>query len=193
VVEAFEPWALASGTHWALGLLARSRALLAADDCAEPEYLLAIEHLRQCRIVPELARSRLLYGEWLRRQRRRRDARGQLRAAHDMFDQLGMGGFARRARVELRATGEQAAKRTPGALDGELTPQETQIATLAGEGATNAEIAARLFISAATVEYHLHHVFRKMNITSRVQLARVLTPDAGAVAPEDGTVLRPRR
>jgi DNA-binding CsgD family transcriptional regulator len=192
-VEAFEPWALASGTHWALGLLARSRALLAADDCAESEYLLAIEHLRQCRIVPELARSRLLYGEWLRRQRRQRDARGQLRAAHDTFDQLGMGGFARRARVELRAAGEQAAKRAPGALDSELTPQETQIATLAGEGATNTEIAARLFISAATVEYHLRHVFQKMNITSRVQLARVLAPDAGAVAPKGGTPLRLRR
>jgi DNA-binding CsgD family transcriptional regulator len=161
-VEAFEPWALASGTHWALGLLARSRALLAADDCAESEYLLAIEHLRKCRIVPDLARSRLLYGEWLRRQRRRRDARGQLRAAYDMFDQLGIGGFARRAQLELRATGEQVARRSPGALDSELTPQETQIATLAGEGATNTEIAARLFISAATVEYHLRNVFRKM-------------------------------
>jgi DNA-binding CsgD family transcriptional regulator len=193
-VAAFEPWALASGTHWALGLLARGRALLAADDCAESEYLLAIEHLRQCRIVPDLARSRLLYGEWLRRQRRQRDARGQLRAAHDMFDQLGMGGFAMRARVELRAAGEQTAKRAAGALDNKLTPQETQIATLAGEGATNAEIAARLFISAATVEYHLHKVFRKMSITSRIQLARVLTPDVGAVVPEDGTPLRaPRR
>jgi DNA-binding CsgD family transcriptional regulator len=187
-IEAFEPWALASGTHWALGLLARTRALLAADDSAESEYLLAIEHLRQCRIVPDLARARLLYGEWLRRQRRRRDARGQLRAAHDIFDQLGIDGFARRARAELRATGERAARRAAGTLDSELTPQETQVAALAGEGATNAEIAARLFISAATVEYHLRGVFRKMNITSRVQLARVLTPDVGSAAPEDVNV-----
>jgi DNA-binding CsgD family transcriptional regulator len=184
-VDAFEPWALASGTHWALGLLARSRALLADDDRAESEYLLAIEHLRQCRIAPDLARSLLLYGEWLRRQRRRRDARDQLRAASEIFDQLGMGGFARRARAELRATGGQAARRAAGTLDSELTPQETQVARLAGEGATNAEIGARLFISAATVEYHLRGVFRKMNITSRVQLARVLTPDVGAAAPED--------
>jgi DNA-binding CsgD family transcriptional regulator len=189
-VDTFEPWALASGTHWALGLLARSRALLAADDCAESEYLLAIEHLRQCRIVPDLARSRLLYGEWLRRQRRRRDARGQLRIAHGMFSQLGMDGFARRARAELRATGGQAARSAPGAPESGLTPQETQVARLAGEGATNGEIAARLFISAATVEYHLRGVFRKMNITSRVQLARALTPDVGAAPPENVTLLR---
>lgn len=177
VLEAFERWALACGTHWALGLLARSRALLAADQCAETEYLLAIEHLRQCRIVPDLARSRLLYGEWLRRQRRRRDARSQLRAARDMFGQLGLDGFAGRARAELRATGERAATRANGTPDGTLTPQETQVARLAGEGATNPQIAARLFISATTVEYHLRNVFRKMNITSRVQLAHVLLPD----------------
>ena len=178
---AFEPWALASGTHWALGLLARCRALLAGDShAAEAEYQLALDHLRQTRIPPELARSHLVYGEWLRRQRRRRDAREQLRTAHDIFDELGLKAFADRARSELRATGEQAAERTPGAAGDRLTPQEAQIARLAGEGATNAEIAARLFISAATVEYHLRKVFRKLGVTSRVQLARLVVPGTDA-------------
>jgi DNA-binding CsgD family transcriptional regulator len=176
-LAALEPWALATGTHWALGLLARCRALLADDGQAEADYQLAIEHLRQTRIAPELARAHLVYGEWLRRRRRRRDARGQLRTAFQLFERLGMAAFASRARAELRATGEHATRRAPGGADEVLTPQETQIARLAGEGATNAEIAARLFISAATVEYHLHKVFRKLSITTRVQLARLATPD----------------
>lgn len=176
-LAALEPWALATGTHWALGLLARCRALLADDGHAEADYQLAIEHLRQTRIAPELARAHLVYGEWLRRRRRRRDAREQLRAAFQLFERLGMVAFASRARAELRATGEHATRRAPGSADEVLTPQETQIARLAGEGATNAEIAARLFISAATVEYHLHKVFRKLGITTRVQLARLATPD----------------
>jgi DNA-binding CsgD family transcriptional regulator len=182
-VAGFAPWALASGTHWALGVLARCRALLAADDDAEPEYLLSVEHLRQCRLVPELAHSFLLYGEWLRRQRRRRDARAQLHTAWQMFAAMGMDAFAERARAELRATGEHARKRTVGTQDA-LTPQETQIARLAGEGLTNQEIAARLFISASTVEYHLRKIYRKLGVTTRVQLARLLSEQDTAPVPE---------
>jgi DNA-binding CsgD family transcriptional regulator len=183
-LEASTPLALASGTHMALGLLARGRALLADDDQAEAEYQQSIEHLRQSRSVPELARSRLLYGEWLRRQRRRRDARDQLHAAWQMFGTLGMEAFAERARAELLATGEHARKRTAGARE-VLTPQEAQIARLASAGASNREIAARLFISASTVEYHLRKVFRKVGVTSRVQLAQVLSEQTAAAAPED--------
>jgi hypothetical protein len=128
-VEAFAPLALASGTPWALGLLARSRALLAAGDDAEPQYQLATEHFRQTRLVPELARSHLVYGEWLRRRRRRKDARDQLRTAFGMFEAMGMGAFADRARSELRATGEHAARRTSIA---EQTARATLAATYAG-------------------------------------------------------------
>jgi len=183
-LEAFTPWALASGTHWALGLLARSRALLADDAQAEPEYQLAVEHLRQCRLAPELARAHLVYGEWLRRQRRRRDARDQLRTAWQMFDAMGAQAFAERARTELRAAGEHAGKRTVETRDA-LTPQEAQIARLAAEGVTNGEIAARLFISTSTVEYHLHKVFRKLGITSRVRLAHALREQEGTAKPQD--------
>jgi DNA-binding CsgD family transcriptional regulator len=170
----FAPRALASGTHLSLGALARCRALLADDEHAEPEYQLAIEHLRQCRLVPELARAQLLYGEWLRRQRRRRDAREQLRTAWQTFDALGIAAFAERARSELRATGEHVQKRTVEIQDG-LTPQEAQIARLAAEGATSGEIAARLFISASTVDYHLKKVYRKLGISTRIRLAHALS------------------
>jgi len=173
VLEVFAPRALACGTHWALGLLARCRALLAADGQAEADYRLAIEHLRQCRVVPQLARSHLLYGEWLRRQRRRREAREQLRTACEMFEAMDMQGFAERARTELLATGERARKRSVETQH-TLTPQEAQIARLVGEGASNTEIATRLFISACTVEYHLRKVYRKLGITGRVQLVQVL-------------------
>jgi DNA-binding CsgD family transcriptional regulator len=182
-LEALAPLAQASGTHVALGLLARGRALLADDDQAEAEYRQSIEHLRQTRAVPQQARSRLLYGEWLRRQRRRRDAREQLQAAWQMFDTLGMEAFAERARAELLATGEHARKRTAHTRE-VLTPQEAQIAWLAGAGASNKEIAARLFISASTVEYHLRKVFRKFGITGRVQLAQVLSEQNVAAAPD---------
>jgi len=170
-LEAFTPWALASGTDLALGLLARSRALLADDDHAEAEYRLALDHLQRCRLVPELARAHQVYGEWLRRQRRRRDARDQLRRAFEMFDGMSMTAFAGRARAELRATGERARPRSLGTPE-VLTAQEAQIARLAAERLSNREIAGQLFISARTVEYHLHKVFRKLGVTSRAQLAR---------------------
>jgi DNA-binding CsgD family transcriptional regulator len=169
-LKAFAPWALASGTDLALGLLARSRALLADDGRAEAQYRLAIDHLRRCRLVPELARAHQVYGEWLRRQRRRRDARDQLRCAFEMFDTMGLTAFAGRARAELRATGEQARASLPGVPE-VLTAQEAQIARLAAERLSNREIAGRLFISASTVEYHLRKVFRKLGVTSRGQLA----------------------
>jgi DNA-binding CsgD family transcriptional regulator len=121
-----------------------------------------------------LARARLLYGEWLRRQRRRRHARDQLNTACEMFTRLGMSAFAERARVELRAVGELARGPAVSSAD-DLTPQELQIARLASEGASNAEIAARLFISASTVEYHLHKVFRKLGITTRVRIGHALS------------------
>jgi DNA-binding CsgD family transcriptional regulator len=159
----------ASGTPWALGVQARSRALLSADG-AESLYREAIDRLQPTPLRVDLARTHLLYGEWLRRERRRLDARTQLRTAHELFTDFGMEAFAQRARVELEATGERARTRTVETLD-ELTPQEAQTARLAAEGNTNREIAARLFISASTVEYHLRKAFRKLGVKSRTQLA----------------------
>jgi len=183
-LESFSPMALATGNHITLGLVTLGRALLADDNHAESEYLLAIEHFQQCPLAPYLARSYLLYGEWLRRQRRRRDAREQLRTAWQMFDTLGMEAFAERARAELRATGEHARKRSIQAQDA-LTSQEAQIAWMAADGASNTEIAARLFISASTVEYHLRKVFRKLGITSRVRLAHALSGEEEEPVPQD--------
>jgi DNA-binding CsgD family transcriptional regulator len=173
-LEAVAPWWQACETPWSLGLLTRCQALLADDGSAEDGYRLSIEHLRQCQVTPELARSHLLYGEWLRRQRRRRGAREQLCAACELFGTLGMEAFASRARAELRAAGEHDVTRRTGTPD-TLTPQEAQVARLAAEGATNLQIAARLFVSASTVDYHLRKVFRKLDVTSRVQLARALS------------------
>ena len=138
--------AASSGTDWALGIAARSRALLSDDETAEGLYREAIDRLARTRVRVEFARAHLLYGEWLRRERRRLDAREQLRTAHKLFGEFGMEAFAERARVELEATGEHARKRTVETLD-DLTPQEAQIARLAADGATNQEIAAQLFIS----------------------------------------------
>jgi DNA-binding CsgD family transcriptional regulator len=160
-----------AGTDWGLGIAARSRALLTDGDAAESLYREAIERLGRTRLRPELARAHLLYGEWLRRQHRRLDARHELRIAHDMFTGFGMEAFAERARVELEATGERARKRTLHTID-QLTPQESQVARLAAQGNTNREIAAQLFISPSTVEYHLRKAFRKLGVKSRTQLAQ---------------------
>jgi DNA-binding CsgD family transcriptional regulator len=162
-----------SGTDWALGLAARSEALLADNQRAEEFYVEAIDRLGRTRMAVDLARAHLLYGEWLRRERRRLDARNELRVAHELFSDFGMEAFAERARVELQATGERARKRTVDTLD-QLTPQEAQIARLAADGHTNREIAAQLFISPSTVEYHLRKAFRKLDVKSRTQLARRL-------------------
>ena len=162
----------ASGTDWALGIEAASRALLSDTENAEPFYLEAVERLARTRGVVHLARARLLYGEWLRRESRRVDAREQLRAAHETFSTIGAEGFAERARHELLATGETARKRGDDA-HGVLTPQEAHIARLAREGLSNPEIGAQLFISPRTVQYHLRKVFQKLDITSRNQLVRL--------------------
>jgi DNA-binding CsgD family transcriptional regulator len=162
----------ASGTDWAFGIEAGSRALLSDGRGAEPLYREAVERLGRTRGVVHHARARLLYGEWLRRENRRVDAREQLRAAHEMFSDIGAEGFAERARHELAATGETARSRTDDARV-VLTPQEAHIARLAKDGLSNPEIGAQLFISPRTVQYHLRKVFQKLDITSRNQLSRV--------------------
>ena len=165
-----------AGTDFALGIEARSRALLSDGAAAGDLYHEAIERFSRTRLRPELARAHLLYGEWLRREGRRVDAREQLRTAHHLFDAIGMEAFAERARRELLATGEKARKRSPGTRE-ELTPQEEQIARLAREGLSNPEIGAQLFVSARTVEWHLRNVFAKLGITSRRQLQTELPQD----------------
>jgi DNA-binding CsgD family transcriptional regulator len=163
----------ASGSNWALAIEARSRALLSEGHTADALYVEALGRLGPTGLGTEVARTHLLYGEWLRRERRRLDAREQLRAAHEMFITMGAEAFAERARIELKATGETVRKRvveTPA----ELTAQEAQVCRLAAEGARNAEIGARLFISASTVDYHLRKAFRKLGISSRTQLERRL-------------------
>lgn len=163
----------ASPTPWGLGLLARGRALLARDADAETLYRQSLDHLGRSGVATELARTHLLYGEWLRRRRRRRDARMQLRVAHDMLQAIGAEAFAHRARVELLATGEHARARVNETRD-QLTPQEQQIAQLAARGESNAEIAAQLFISTHTVAYHLRKVYGKLSVSSRNHLAGAL-------------------
>jgi DNA-binding CsgD family transcriptional regulator len=162
--------ASASATPLALGLLARSQALVDGSQEARERYQEAVRLLEGTRAVPHLARTHLLYGEWLRRQRLRRDARDQLRTALDMFEATGLDSFAERSRVELRATGERVRKKVIGDPE-ELTPREAQVATLVSEGEGNRQIAAQLFVSTSTVEYHLRKVFRKLGVTSRTQLA----------------------
>jgi ATP/maltotriose-dependent transcriptional regulator MalT len=167
LIEATQP----CGTDWALGILARSQALLSDGPDTDALYREAIERLGRTNLRPELARAHLLYGEWLRRESRRVDARIQLRAAHDLFVTIGMEAFAERARRELLATGESVRKRSAGAASAnELTAQEEQIAGLARDGLSNSEIGTRLFLSPRTVEWHLRKVFGKLAITSRRQL-----------------------
>jgi DNA-binding CsgD family transcriptional regulator len=156
-----------------LGIEVRSRALLSEGETAEQLFREGIERLARTRIRVELTRAHLLYGEWLRRENRRVDARKHLRLAYDAFASIGAEGFAERARRELAATGEKVRKRGDETRD-ELTPQEDQIARLACDRLSNSEIAAQLFISPRTVEYHLHKVFTKLDITSRNQLERAL-------------------
>jgi DNA-binding CsgD family transcriptional regulator len=173
----------AGAAPWGLGLLARARALLADDRDAEPLYEQSLDHLSRSGVATELARSRLLYGEWLRRRRRRLDARVQLRAAHEMFLAMDADLWARRAGIEVGATGERARTRVDATRD-QLTPQEQQVAVLAADGDSNAEIGAQLFISPHTVAYHLRKVFTKLDVTSRTQLAGALREqhEAPAVA-----------
>jgi ATP/maltotriose-dependent transcriptional regulator MalT len=166
----------ACDTEWALGIEACSRALLSENAVAEGLYRQAIDRLGRTRVRLALARAHLLYGEWLRREGRRLDAREQLRTAHDMFGSMGTAAFAERAERELLATGETARKRTVETRD-QLTAQEAQIARLARDGLSNPEIGSQLFISPRTVEYHLHKVFGKLNIASRNELSRVLPSD----------------
>jgi DNA-binding CsgD family transcriptional regulator len=174
--------ARACGTDWALGAEARSRALVSDGAAAESLYREAIGRFGRTRLRVDLARAHLVYGEWLRRERRRRDARDQLGSAYEIFDSVGAAAFAERARIELRATGGHARQRTIETPDS-LTAQEALIARLAGEGASNPEIAAQLFISPATVAYHLRKVFTKLGISSRNQLAPALPARQGAAPP----------
>jgi DNA-binding CsgD family transcriptional regulator len=175
-------------TEWALGIETRIRALLSDGDTADRWYRKSIEYLGRTPIRAQLARSHLLYGEWLRRERRRAEAREQLRTAAQMLEEMGIEGFAERARRELLATGESArrrtvpAARTAGASEA-LTAQEAQVARLAADGLSNPEIGARLFISPRTAQYHLSSVFTKLGISSRSQLHQVLPSDPGIVTP----------
>ncbi|MGZ6622806.1 MAG: helix-turn-helix transcriptional regulator [Solirubrobacteraceae bacterium] len=171
-----------AGTDWGMGIEARSRALLSEGAAAADLYREAIDRLARARLRPELARAHLVYGEWLRRERRRIDAREQLRAAHEQFTSIGMEAFAERARVELLATGETVRRRTVETRD-DLTAQERQIAQLARDGLSNPEIGARLFLSSRTVEWHLGKVFGKLGIRSRRELAKALPSPEAQLTP----------
>ena len=173
-LERLRERALASGTPWALGLLARAGALLADDQDAETLYMEAIEQLDRAGVVTDLARAHLLHGEWLRRRRRRRDARRELRLAYDLLERAGALAFAQRAETELLAAGGHARARAPEMRD-ELTTQEDRIARLAADGASNAEIAAKLSISPHTVAYHLRKVFTKLGVSARRELDGALS------------------
>jgi DNA-binding CsgD family transcriptional regulator len=171
-----------AGTDWALGTEVRSRALLSEGEDADLLYREAIERFGRTRLRPELARSHLLYGEWLRREGRRSDAREQLRPAHQMFADMGMQAFAERARRELGATGETVRKRSTETRD-ELTPQEEQIARLVRDGLSNPEIGAQLFLSSRTVEWHLRKVYAKLGISSRRELWAASLRSAAPIRP----------
>jgi DNA-binding CsgD family transcriptional regulator len=168
--------ARACGTDWALGNAARGRALLSRGDEAERLYAEAISCLSMPGLRVDLARTRLLYGEWLRREGRRVDARTQLRIAESLLSDMGIEAFAERARRELRATGETARKRTADTRD-DLTAQELQIARLARAGLSNPEIGERLYLSPRTVEWHLRKVFAKLEVRSRLELVKAIPED----------------
>jgi DNA-binding CsgD family transcriptional regulator len=165
----------AGETDFGLGMEARSRALVSEGETAEGCYREAIDRLGRTQLRPELARAHLLYGEWLRRENRRRDARAELRTAYDLFTAVGMEAFAERARRELLATGDMVRKRTVETAS-ELTAQEAHIARLAVDGRTNAEIGAQLYLSTRTVEWHLSRVYTKLGVGSRRELGRALAP-----------------
>ena len=171
-VRRLEERAGPSGTDWGLGALASAQAMLADNEAADDLFTEAIERLERTSVVVHLARAHLRYGEWLRRVNRRIDARRHLTEAHEMFTRMGAQAFAERTRRELVATGEKVRKQ-PISSGGELTAQEAQIARLAGDGLTNQEIGAQLFISTHTVEWHLRKVFVKLGITSRRQLRTI--------------------
>ena len=164
-----------SGTQWALGMAARSRALISTGSGAEAHYREAIERLSNCRMASHLARAHLVYGEWLRREGRRQDARDQLRIAHKLLSDMGAEAFAERAARELRATGENPRKRTAQPTDA-LTAQELHIARLVATGATNREVGAQLFLSPRTIEAHLRSIFQKLDISSRRQIKDIQLP-----------------
>ncbi|HJP74749.1 MAG TPA: helix-turn-helix transcriptional regulator, partial [Pseudonocardiaceae bacterium] len=172
--ERLAEMATATGTPWALGMQTRSRALLSTGDEAESHYRQAIEHLGRTRMRLDLGRVHLVFGEWLRRERRNNEAREELRAARNMLGPMGVVGFAERATRELRAAGESVRRRTKTNRRDELTAQEAQIARMARDGLSNPEIASRLFLSPYTVQYHLRKIFTKLGISSRSQLERVL-------------------
>jgi DNA-binding CsgD family transcriptional regulator len=180
-----------SGTDWALGIEARSRALLSDGETAESLYREAIERLARTRVRVQLARAHLLYGEWLRRERRRREARDELRTALEMFTSMGTEAFAQRSQRELLATGEHARKRSAETRN-DLTPREAEIARMAVDGLSNAEIGTRLVVSQSTVAYHLRHVFSKLNIASRHQLASVLGDGLTTHEPATGASPTPK-
>ena len=173
----------ASGTDWALGAEARSRALLSEGQTAENCYREAIERLGRTRMRPAAARAHLVYGEWLRRENRRRDARTELRTAHGLFTTMGIEAFAERARRELLATGDTVRRRTVETVS-DLTAQEAYIARLAVDGRTNVEIGAQLFLSTRTIEWHLGKVYTKLGVGSRRQLRRALASPGQATAPQ---------
>ena len=177
VLSGLSEMMVAVNTSWALGLRARCQALMSEDDEAEGHYREAVRLLSLTRMRTDLARAHLVYGEWLRRQRRSIDSREQLRTAYRMFEAMGMEGFANRARGELRAAGEGVRKQVSAMATTELTAQEAQIARLASDGLSNPEIATRLFISSHTVHYHLRKVFAKLGITSRSQLSQKPPPE----------------
>jgi ATP/maltotriose-dependent transcriptional regulator MalT len=166
--------AAATGTHWASGIEARTRALLADGTAADGWFRTAIDHLRRTKIRAELARTHLMYGERLRRDGHRLAARTELNAAHEMFVSMGMEAFAQRAAQELAATGEKRRRRVPETQD-DLTAQERHIADLARDGLSNPQIGARLFLSPRTVEWHLRHVYSKLGIRTRRELRHTLT------------------